>query len=175
MILLVIDMQKALLVDELYNHQALLNNVAKLIKSARKNNKEVIFIQHDAGPGTGFSKGDPGFEIANKIKPLANEKVFTKKINSCFGNIDFATYLEQSHTKELMIVGLQTDFCVDATIKSAFEKGYQVIVPCCANSTFTNQFMDGKTTHDFYNKWIWPDTFARCVSMKEATELLEKN
>ena len=74
--LIVIDMQKALMDDELYNLNGLLENVPKLIETARENRVEVIYVQHDAGPGTGFSVGDEAFEIADEVAPKAGEKVF---------------------------------------------------------------------------------------------------
>lgn len=41
--------------------------------------------------------------------------------------------------------GLQTNFCIDATVKSAFERGYNVIVPKGTNSTFDNDYMNAET------------------------------
>ena len=172
--LLVIDVQKALVVDDLYHHDIFLKNVVKLIKIARKHGVEVIHVQHDAGKGSGFSIGDEGFEIVEQAKPLDNEKVFVKTINSAFGNKDFEQYLSQTGDKELMIVGLQTEFCVDATIKSAFERSYKVFVPNGTNSTFDNDYISAKEAIKYYQKWIWQGVFANCISLKEAVELLEK-
>ncbi len=55
---------------------------------------------------------------------MTGERVFIKDINSFFGNKELVEYLEKSADKELMIVGLQTNFCIDASVKSAFERGY---------------------------------------------------
>ena len=174
--LIVIDMQKELLVDELYNKDVLLANVKKLIETARENEVEVIYVQHDAGEGSGFSVGDEGFAIADEIAPKEGEKVFVKTINSCFGNKDFTACLEASKEQddELMIVGLQTNFCIDATVKSAFERDYYVAVPENAHSTFDNPFMSGETTCTYYFQEVWPGLFADCVSMDDALEMLRK-
>ena len=171
--LIVIDMQKALLVDELYNVNNLIENVKKLIETARECGIEVIYVQHDAGEGTGFSVGDEGFEIAETVAPQPGEKVFVKTINSSFGNKDFTAYLEAGKDDELMIVGLQTNFCIDATVKSAFERGYDVIVPEGAHSTFDNPYMNGETTCAYYFHEVWPGLFADCVSMDDAMEMLK--
>ncbi len=171
--LIVIDMQKALLVEELYNVENLIANVKKLIETARENGIEVLFVQHDAGEGTGFSVGDEGFEIAEAVAPKPGEKVFVKTINSCFGNKDFTAYLETEKDDELMIVGLQTNYCIDATVKSAFERGYYVAVPEDAHSTFDNPYMNGETTCAYYFHEVWPGLFADCVSMDEALKMLK--
>ena len=72
-----------------------------------------------------------------------------------------------------MIVGLQTNFCIDASIKSAFERGYRVIVPEGTNSTFDNDYMTGETTYNYYNKMMWPVRFAECVTVSEAVSMME--
>ena len=64
-------------------------------------------------------------------------------------------------------MGLQTNFCIDATVKSAFERGYKVIVPQGANSTFDNYYMTGEETYKYYNDMMWPKRFAICVSVDE--------
>ena len=171
--LIVIDMQKALMDDELYHRDSLLENIKKLIAAARASHAEVIYVQHDAGPGTGFSVGDEAFEIADEVAPRQDEKVFVKTINSCFGNKAFAACLEEAKDETLMIVGLQTNFCIDATVKSAFERGYRVIVPEGTNSTFDNPYMSAETTCAYYFNEVWPDLFAECVSFDEALALIE--
>ena len=172
--LIAVDLQKALLCDELYSRDALLKNVVRLLETARSNDVEIIYVQHDAGKGSGFSQGDEGFEIDDAVKPEGEEKVFVKTINSCFGNKEFAEYLQQSGEKELMIVGLQTEFCVDATIKSAFERGYKVVVPMGTNSTFDNDYLKAADAIKYFNEWIWRGVFAECVSLEEAVQRLKK-
>ena len=172
--LIVIDMQKALLVDELYDLDGLIGNVRKVLKAARVSGIEVIYVQHDAGPGTGFSAGDEAFEIADEVAPREGEKVFVKQINSCFGNRELTAYLEEAKDDTLMIVGLQTNFCIDATVKSAFERGYDVIVPKGTNSTFDNPYMSGETTCEYDFNDVWPGLFADCVSLDEALALIRE-
>lgn len=171
--LLVIDMQKALLDDALYNRDGLLENVSKLIQSAREYHVEVIYVRHDAGPGSGSTVGDEGFEIADEIAPLPGEKVFDKKLNSAFSNKELAAYLEDSDEMFLMIVGIATNYCIDATVKSAFDRHYEIILPEGTNSTFDNPYMTGETTYQYYMNDVWPDLFADCVSMDEAFDWIK--
>lgn len=173
MILLVVDMQKALTEDgELYDAEAFMDRNIRLIEAARKNNVEVIFVQHDAGEGSGFSVGDEDFEIDPRVAPKNGEKVFVKTINSCFGNRDFKAYMEQQEDKRLMVIGLQTNYCIDATVKSAFERGFDVIVPEGTNSTFDNNYMTGETTVAYYNEDVW-DGVADLPAFDEAMEMIE--
>ena len=171
--LIVIDVQKGITDERLYDFDGFIKNVTSIIDAARKNNVEVIYVQHDDGPGTGFSFGDKDFDIAVQVAPKENEKIFIKTINSCFGNNDLANYLRESKEKDLMIVGLQTNFCVDASVKSAFERGYKVIVPKGTNSTFDNDYMDRETTYKYYNDMMWPERFASCISVDDAIKMIE--
>lgn len=168
--LLVIDIQKGITDNRLYNFESFIDNTTRVIKAARDNQIEVIYFQHDDGPGTGFSIGDEEFEIANQVAPMDGEKIFVKDINSCFGNKEFVEYIKGEDT--LMVVGLQTNFCIDATVKSAFERGYKVIVPAGANSTFDNDYMTGGVTYNYYNDMMWPGRFAACIPVEEAIKLL---
>ena len=174
MILLVVDMQKGIADSELYNYETFMDRTVRLIGAARKNHVEVVFVQHDAGPESGLSAGDEDFEIVDQAAPEKGEKVFVKTINSCFGNKEFAEYMEQQKDKRLMIIGLQTNFCIDATVKSAFERGYRVIIPEGTNSTFENDYMSGETTCRYYNEFMWPGRFAECIPFDEAIGMIKK-
>ena len=172
MILLVIDMQKGLVDEELYAFDTFMDRSIRLVDTARKNSVEVIFVKHDAGPGSGMSAGDEAFEIVDRLAPKKGEKVFVKTINSCFGNKDFKHYMKQQKDKRLMIIGLQTNYCIDATVKSAFERGFAVIIPEGTNSTFDNDYMTGETTYRYYNEDVWEE-LVDAVTIEKAIDMLE--
>ena len=52
MILLVVDTQKGCFDERLYAFETVRNNIKQLITIARENNVEVVYVQHDDGPGT---------------------------------------------------------------------------------------------------------------------------
>jgi nicotinamidase-related amidase len=173
MVLLVIDAQKGITDERLYRFELFVSNVKNLIGSARKNGIEVIFVQHDDGPGSGFSKGDADYEIYEEFAPREDEKIFCKTVNSAFCNTGLKEYLMGKGEKQIVIVGLQTDFCIDASVKAAFEHGFEGIVPEGANSTVDNAYMDKETNYKFYNEFMWPKRYAKCISMTEVLNLFE--
>ena len=175
MTLLVIDTQKGITDDRLYLFEELRTNIKTLIARARESGVEVIYVRHDDGPGTGFSVGDDEFQIYEEFAPREGERIFDRVVNSALHpSVGLSRYLADRGEKRLMVVGLQTDFCIDATIKSGFDLGYEMIVPERTNSTFDNPYLDQKTAWHYYNEYVWPNRYARCVSMAEALELLEK-
>lgn len=172
MTLLVIDIQKGITDERLYNFEEFISNTKNIIEAARNKGVEIIYVQHDDGLGTGFSIGDEEFEIATEVAPIGGEKIFYKTVNSSFGNKELAAYLEEKEESQLIIVGLQTNFCIDATIKSAFDRGYEVIIPAGCNSTFDNEYMSAEATYQYYNQMMWPERFGKCVTVKEAIDLM---
>lgn len=172
MVLLAIDLQRGILVEDLYNYEGFVANMKKLLSEARARGVEVIYVQHDAGEGSGFTKGDWDYKIYDELAPLPGEKVFVKTVNSCFSNKDLCKYLEDKGEETVIIAGLQTNYCIDASIKSAFDRDYGVIVPQGCNTTFDNDYMDGETTYRYYNEDIW-ERFAYLVPIEEAFEVEE--
>jgi nicotinamidase-related amidase len=70
MVLLVVDAQNGIVDERLYEFRKFVGNIKKLIGAAREQGIEVIYVQHDDGPGTGFSIGVDSFslsEISDKI------------------------------------------------------------------------------------------------------------
>lgn len=171
MVLLVVDMQEGIVDEELYAFGIFMDRTKRLVDAARKSGTEVIFVQHDAGSGSGLSAGESGFDIIEQLRPEKGEKIFVKTINSCFGCREFREYMEKQEDRRLMIIGLQTNYCIDATVKSAFERGYRVIIPEGTNTTFDNDYMTGEMTVRYYNEDIWEEMVLG-TTMEEALELL---
>ena len=57
MVLLVVDTQKGIVDERLYAFEKFVSNIRELIRTAREQGIEVVYVQHDDRPGTGFSIG----------------------------------------------------------------------------------------------------------------------
>lgn len=173
MVLLVVDTQKLITNNELYKFDVFVSRIKELIAKARANGIEVIYVRHDDGKGCELTKGNSGFEICDDFKPADGELIFDKDVNSSFNGTKLLDYLRKKGEDTVVIVGLQTEYCIDATIKSGFEHGFKIIVPANTNSTFNNDFMTSKATYNYYNKLIWNERYAKCILFEEALELME--
>lgn len=173
MVLLVIDTQKLITNDKLYAFDTFVSTVQMLIKGARENGVEVIYVRHDDGAGCALTKGTEGFEVYEGFKPNSDEKIFDKTVNSAFKESGLLEYLKQKGEKQVIITGLQTDFCIDATVKCAFEHGFEVIVPAYGNTTVDNRFMSAKESYCYYNEWMWKGRYAKCLSLEETLALMK--
>lgn len=95
MLLLVIDTQKLIMTNNLYNFDSLVPNIEQLITTAQKNKIGIVSIRHDDGPDTELTKGKEGFDIYGKFQPTKDEKTFDKTVNSAFKGIGLLEYLKE--------------------------------------------------------------------------------
>ena len=171
MVLLVVDTQKLITKANLYQFEVFESRIKTLIAKARKCGVEVIYIRHDDGVGEELTKGTEGFEIYEGFAPQEGERIFDKFVNSPFRESGLLAYLKDKGEDTIIAVGLQTDYCMDATIKCGFEHGFRMIVPEHTNSTFDNAFMTAEQTYRYYNEFMWMGRYAECVSFEEALAL----
>lgn len=172
MILLIVDTQDMIVTKELYQYDLFVKNVKKLLDTARKNQIEVIFVRHD--DGYELTRGVDGFEIYHEFAPIEGEKIYDKHVNSSFKETGILEYLKEKQEKQIMIAGLQTDYCIDATIKCGFEHDFDMLVPAYCNTTIDNKFLTAEQTYQYYNENMWNIRYAQCISVDEAVDMLRK-
>lgn len=93
--------------------------------------------------------------------------VYDKTVNSLFRDTDLLEYLREKGERELIVTGLQTDYCIDAAVTCGFEHGFRMIVPENGNSTVDNPYMTGEKSYYYYNDFLWSCRYADCISMEE--------
>lgn len=168
--LLVVDVQTALVKDKPFKVREVIENIKTLVNLCRKNNVEVIYVQHNSPKGTSLEPNSPGWQIYSKIAPLDNEKVISKNFNSAFKKTSLKSYLDSKNITDLIIVGMQTEYCIDSTCKVAFEYGYNIIMPELTNTTFDNDFLKAEDIYNHYNFSIFKDRFAVVENLNSTLE-----
>jgi nicotinamidase-related amidase len=173
--LLVIDIQNKLISREPFEIIEVISNVKKLIETCRENDKEVIFIQHNGGAGSGMEPYSDGWNFYEEVAPRANDKVLSKNYCSSFRETELKEYLEYRNIDQLIITGMQTEYCIDTTCKVAFEHGYKVIIPEKTNTTFNNGEFLAKDLYKFYNYHILNNTFGVVENIEKTIERIVAN
>ena len=168
--LLVVDVQEGLVTENPFNKESTINNIESLIKECRTKNVEVIYVRHDGGKGDELESGSEGWQIYNQIAPKEGEKIIEKQYNSAFKNTELKEYLNEKNIDTIILVGMQTEYCIDTTCKVAFEHGFTLIIPEETNTTFDNEYMSGKEIHDYYNFKIWKNRFATLIKVDDITK-----
>ena len=174
MILLVVDTQKGCFNENLYLFETIKKNIKQLITLARENNVEVVYVQHDDGPGTDLDKSADNYEIYEEFAPRDGEKRFEKNVNSAFHPMTGLTeYLQSKGEKDIIAIGVSTDYCMDATVKSGFERGFNIIIPEYTNSTYDNPYFDKEVAYHYFNDFMWNKRYAKVISFEQAVQLLQ--
>jgi nicotinamidase-related amidase len=167
--LLVIDVQRAL-ADELAptRRAEFLGTLATVLDRARSSALPVVFVRHDGSPGE-LIPGTPEWEIAGEIAPRTGEPIVDKRFGDAFQETNLADVLTAVNADDLIVTGMQTDFCVNATIGGATERGYRVTLVEDAHATTGS---NGKTERQIREE-MHDATRARGARIVSAAELFE--
>ncbi|WP_217077762.1 cysteine hydrolase family protein [Clostridium baratii] len=170
--LLVVDVQTALVLEKPFAVEEVISNIKSLLKICRENDVEIIYVRHNGEVGTELEANTDGWSIYNEIKPIGNEKIINKNFNSAFRGTELKEYLDKKGIKELILTGIQTEYCIDATCKVAFEYEFKVIIPEMTNTTFDNEYMSAEFLYKYYNFNIFDRRFATVESIEDTIERL---
>ena len=123
--------------NELVNSGDASLKARQLLNAFREKDLPVIHIQHlSVRPGAGFFiPGTKGAAIHDNVLPLENEKVFTKNFPNSFRDTGLLNYLQQMEIEHLVIAGMMSHMCVDATARAAKDLGYSISIASDACAT----------------------------------------
>lgn len=125
-VLLIIDVQRALL-DELVpaRRTELVDALVPLLDRARASAVPVVYVRHDGSPAE-LIPGTREWAIAADIAPRAGEPIVDKRFPDAFEQTSLTDVLTALAADHLIVAGMQTDVCVNATIGGAVRHGYRV-------------------------------------------------
>jgi len=137
--LLVIDLQRGLDDPQLgpRNNPDCEANVAALLGAWRAAGRPVVFVRHDSvEPDSPLRPGQPG----NDFKPVVSgdpDLLVAKHTSSAFlGTPDLHGWLEEHGITGVAISGVQTNYCCEATARTASDLGYDTLFVLDATYTF---------------------------------------
>jgi ureidoacrylate peracid hydrolase len=159
--LIIIDMQNAFFIGsfvkrgfELLNKEQIIENTKNILAYARERKWLIVFTKmqfasdySDAGL---LVKKFPEIiqlhayqgkdaEIINELKPKLNEIVIAKKQYDSFYNTKLEHVLQEKKIDKIVIAGVLTNVCVESTVRSAFEKGFEIEVISDATTTYDKE------------------------------------
>jgi nicotinamidase-related amidase len=112
------------------------HNAASILGLFRSIDEPIIFIQHIAlsPTATFFLPGTQGAEIHQSVEPKDSEKVIVKHYPNSFRETELLEYLNSLDITDLVICGMMTQMCVDATTRAAKDYGFNctLIGDACA-------------------------------------------
>ncbi len=132
--LLIIDMQIGLL-EPAHQSREILEHITTLIEQARANGTPVLYIQHDGPKGDSLEVGTPTWNIHPAIAPQEGDLVVHKRASDSFYDTLLQYELDKRGITNLVVVGGQTEYCVDTTVRRATTLGYNVTLVGDAHTT----------------------------------------
>ena len=115
----------------------------RLLNAFRQDALPVIHIQHvSLREGSGFFlPNTKGVMIHENVSPLIHEKIIQKSYPNSFYDTELLSYLKTNDITDLVICGMMTHMCVDATTRAAKDLGFNctVISDACATKNIELQ------------------------------------
>ncbi|MBY0597583.1 cysteine hydrolase family protein [Bacillus bingmayongensis] len=165
--LLVIDVQEGMYTAGMpvHNGQKLIETLKELIQQCRANHIPVIYVQHNGPKGHPLEKGKPGWSIHSAIASKENEVIIEKETPDSFYKTNLGEVLQNEGIEHVLITGMQTEYCVDTTTRSAFSEGYKVTLIRDAHSTFDSEQLCAEDIIAHHNTVLgW---FAEIIDLKD--------
>ena len=103
-------------------------NASELLKLWRENDLPIFHIKHcSSNPASPLNEANQGNEFNDLVKPVNNEAVIKKNVNSAFIGTNLKELLDKAAITKLVIVGLTTDHCVSTTTRMAGNFGFDTL------------------------------------------------
>jgi nicotinamidase-related amidase len=114
----------------------------ELLDAFRASGEPVVHMQHvwDA-PDAGYMvPGTDGVEIHESVRPADGETVFRKASPNSFLETPLEEHLRAAGVESLVVCGMMTAMCVDATVRAAVDLGFETTLAHDACATMALGF-----------------------------------
>ncbi len=152
----------------------------RLLVYFRKEALHVIHVRHISTrkDAAFFLPDTEGVKFHENVIPVFNEKIVEKHFPNSFRDTDLDEYLESRAITELVVCGMMSHMCVDATVRAAFDKGYTCLVAHNACATrklnFNGVDIPAEHVHGAYMVAL-SSVYAKVMSATEIIESLKKH
>jgi nicotinamidase-related amidase len=135
---LTIDIQQGLVTGFEADWVGVLERIAALLSRARQAGVPILHLQHEGGPGHPLAHGSRGWQLHPAVQ-AGQEPVVAKRWSDAFVETTLTRELAARGIGHLVVVGAQTEFCVDATVRRAASLGYDVTLVADGHTTLASR------------------------------------
>lgn len=150
--LLIIDVQKALCSGEYaaFDIDPIVGRINKVAGEARAAGVPVILIQHEEDDGP-LQFDTEGWQVYERLVVHPEDIRVRKTATDSFHKTELQALLQSRGVDKLVICGLQSEFCVDSTVRGALALGYPVTLIADAHSTIDNDVLSAAQISAHHN------------------------
>ncbi|MDD2924521.1 cysteine hydrolase family protein [Rhodoferax sp.] len=150
--LLIIDVQRGLCEGEhaVFDAPHVIARINTASLKARAAGALVILIQHESSSGK-LEYGSPTWQFAQGLKISPTDLHLRKTTPDSFLRTPLQELLQQHGVTDLVICGMQSDFCVDTTTRRALALGYPVVLVKDGHTTEHNAHLSAEQIIQHHN------------------------
>lgn len=117
-------------------------NARELLEAFRASGEPLVHVQHvwDAPDAAFMQPGTPGVEINDAVRPAEGETVIQKANPNSFLDTPLEKHLRDQGVDSVVVCGMMTSMCVDATVRAAADLGFAATVVHDACATMPLEF-----------------------------------
>jgi nicotinamidase-related amidase len=168
--LLIIDVQHALCSGPYaaFDIDRVIERINAMSTKARANGVPVVVVQHEEGEGP-LQSGSEGWQLAEGLLTHPADLRVRKKTPDSFHETDLHRLLQERGVDRLVVCGLQSEFCVDTTVRRALALGYHVVLAADGHSTLDNGVLSAAQIAAHHNTTL--ANFGRGAAVTPAAEV----
>jgi nicotinamidase-related amidase len=138
-VLVVVDVQVGVM-DEAWDSERIVKNVARVVERARAEGVPVVWVQHSDEE---LPHGSPQWQWVPELVPAKGERLLHKSFNSSFEETELEEVLGTLGATHVALAGASTNWCIRATAYGALDRGYDLTLVEDAHTTNTMELDNG--------------------------------
>ena len=142
--LVVVDVQTSLMDRGPWQAEELVAQVTGLVDAARAAGAPVVLLTD--------RRVQPDPSLPSSLVPQPSDVLVEKGYCDAFLETPLDAELKARGVDRLIVCGIQTDFCVDTTCRSAASHGYEVLLVGNAHSTFDHEYLTAEQIVAHHNR-----------------------
>jgi nicotinamidase-related amidase len=172
-VIIVVDMQAGLLDGPpKYDLQGVIHRINALTAMVRSRSGKALWIRHCGKSGDGFAPHTAGWAFLPELVRADGDIVVEKTLNDPFAGTGLRDTLQRIAPDRLLVAGWATDFCVDATVRSAVSNNHHVVVVADGHTLSDRPHLGAAAVIQHHN-WVWSGLITnRSVRVIRADALL---
>ena len=153
--LLIIDVQQVFCAGEyeVFEVKRVIDRINVVSRAARETLAPVIVIQHESAGGP-FEYASDGWKLAEGLEISPTDTFVRKRATDSFHNTELQAVLQARGITSLVVCGLQSEFCVDTTVRRALALGYPVTLVADGHSTLDNAVLSAPQISAHHNETL---------------------
>jgi nicotinamidase-related amidase len=141
--LLIIDVQRVLCEGRYraFESERVIERINAVSRKARAAGALVVVIQHESDVHGSMAYLSDAWKLAPALETHPGDTFLRKSATDSFHQTALQSLLKAHGVTELVVCGMQSDFCVDTTTRRALGLGYPVILVSDGHSTIDNDVL----------------------------------